>query len=193
MNFSVYDQNEIGATQAEIKAKIQVTAVKEPRLAEARILEDDIAAPIMKGDKIYSPTFRKGQKTRFALAGFLDIDGDGRSDQKKVKSIITTNGGVVDAELLEDGSIAGKMTVETRYLVRGEAPTDRTDQQLIDGWNLMIGEATNKGLETMALDELLARMGYHDDSRVINLQRGGTGGSKKTEQFRKRTPSSAYP
>lgn len=190
MTFSVYDQNQVGATNAETKGSIQVTAIKEPHTAEARILESDLSNPIMTGDKIYSPTFRKGQKTRFALAGFLDIDGDGKSDQQKVKSIITTNGGEVDAELLPDGSIAGKITLDTRYLVRGEAPTDRTKEQLINGWNTMIGEATRKGLETMALDELLARMGYSDDSRVVDLQRGGPGGSGKTESFRKR---SAYP
>ncbi len=193
MTFSVYDQNQVGATNAVTKASIQVIAIKDAHSAEARILEHDLGNPIMSGDKIYSPTFRKGQKTRFALAGFLDIDGDGKSDQKKVKSIITTNGGEVDAELLEDGSIAGKITLDTRYLVRGEAPTDKTKQQLIDGWNAMLEESTRKGLEAMALDELLARMGYSDDSRVVNLQRGGPGGSGKTETFRKRTPRSAYP
>ena len=57
----------------------------------------------------------------------------------------------------------------------------------------MLEESTRKGLEAMALDELLARMGYSDDSRVVNLQRGGPGGSGKTETFRKRTPRSAYP
>ena len=190
MNFSVYDQNQIGATNAEIKAKIQITAIKEPHLAEARIVESDDLDVIMKGDKIYSPTFRKGHKTRFALTGFLDIDGDGKSDQTKVKSIITTNGGVVDAELLPDGSIAGKLSVETRFLVRGEAPTDKTDERMLNGWNSMQEEATRKGLETMSLQELLDRMGYHDDARVIDLQRGGPGGGG-TEKFRKRRPSVA--
>ena len=190
MNFSVYDQNQIGATNAEIKAKIQITAIKEPHLAEARIVESEDLDVIMKGDKIYSPTFRKGHKTRFALTGFLDIDGDGKSDQTKVKSIITTNGGVVDAELLPDGSIAGKLSVETRFLVRGEAPTDKTDERMLNGWNSMQEEATRKGLETMSLQELLDRMGYHDDARVIDLQRGGPGGGG-TEKFRKRRPSVA--
>jgi len=187
MTFSVYDQNQVGATNAEIKASVQITAIKDAHSAEARILDHDLHNPIMKGDKIYSPTFRRGQKTRFALAGFLDIDGDGRSDQNKVKSIITTGGGEVDAELLPDGSIAGKITLDTRYLVRGTAPTDKTDEQLINGWNTLLEEATRKGLETMALKELLARMGYHDDSRVINLQRGGPGGAGDSGGFRKRS------
>ncbi len=189
MYFSVYDdQNQIGAVNSQAKAKIQITSVKEPRVAEARILKHDLRNPIMKGDKIHSPIFRKGQKTRFALAGFLDIDGDGKSDQAKVKSVITTNGGVVDAELLADGSIAGEISIETRFLVTGEAPTDKTDERLINGWNSLQEEATRKGLEAMSLQELLDRMGYHDDSRVIDLQRGGPGGSGTNEQPRTRGP-----
>ncbi len=188
MYFSVYDPHHvIGGVNAKAKARIQVTAIREPHVAEARILYHDLTNPIVKTDKIYSPTFRKGQKLRFALAGFLDIDGDGKSDQAKVKSIITSNGGVVDAELLADGSIAGDVSLETRFLVTGEAPTDKTDERLINGWNSMQEEATRKGLETMSLQKLLDRMGYHDDTRVINLQRGGPGSSGTTEQPRKRT------
>jgi len=59
---------------------------------------------------------------------------------------------------------------------------------MINGWNNMQEEATRKGLETMSLQELLDRMGYHDDTRVIDLQRGGPGGGG-TEKFRKRRPS----
>jgi len=178
MHFSVYDhENQISAINAKAKARIQVTAIKEAHLAEARILQEDLTDPIVKRDKIYSPTFRKGHKTRFALAGFLDIDGDGKSDQTKVKSIITTNGGVVDAELSADGSVAGKISIDTHFLVRGEAPTDKSNEPFINGWNSMQEEATRKGLEPMSLHELLDRMGYHDDTRVVDLRRGDPGGA----------------
>ena len=123
MIFSVIDQNETGVTKSKVKGRVEITQVKDQHTSEARILEEaELANPIMKGDKIYSPSFRKGQKTRFALAGLIDIDKDGKSDQTKVKALITMNGGLVDAELLEDGSIAGKMTADTRYLVKGDTP-----------------------------------------------------------------------
>lgn len=194
MYFGVYDPHHaIDAINAKAKARIQVTAIKEPHLAEARILYDELTNPIVKTDKIYSPIFRKGQKMRVALAGLLDIDGDGKSDQAKVKSIITTNGGVVDAELLADGSIAGAITLETRFLVTGGAPTDKTDEALIRGWNSMQEEAARKGLETMSLHELLDRMGYQDDARVVNLQRGGPDASGTTKQPRTESQSSVFP
>jgi len=192
MTFSVIDQNETGVGTAPVKARIEVTQVKDVHRAEARILDNELTDPIMKGDKIYSPSFRKGQKTHFALAGFLDINGDGRSDQTKVKSIITMNNGVVDAELLDDGSIAGKMTVDTHYIVKGDAPTDRTNERLTQGFSKIVGEASRLGIQNITLATLLDRMGYHDERRVIDLQRGGPGGSGASKKFRKRSPSSAY-
>ena len=192
MTFSVVDQNETGVVDVPVKAQIEVTRVMDVHLAEARILSDELENPIMKGDKIYSPSFRRGQKTHFALAGFMDINGDGKSDQEKVKSIITMNNGVVDAELMPDGSIAGKITTDTHYLVKGKAPTDRTDERLTSGYSKMIQEATDKGVQTISLEVLLERMGYHDERRVVDLRRGGPGGSGAKEKFRKRTPTSAY-
>ena len=89
MIFSVIDQKETGVTKSKVKGRIEITQVMDQHSSEARILEDELSNPIMKGDKIYSPSFRKGQKTRFALAGLIDIDKDGKSDQTKVKSLIT--------------------------------------------------------------------------------------------------------
>jgi len=198
MTFSVYDKDQSGVTTAPIKGRIEVTRIMEPHLAEARILDDSLSNPILQDDKVYSPSFRKGQQTHFALVGFLDLDGDGKSDQEKVKSIITTNNGVVDCELKEDGSIVGKMSSTTRYLVKGERPTDKTNERLTKGFTEIIGEATRLGIESISLDTLLDRMGYFEDSRVINMQRGG-GALTPDEDgggggaFRKRQPGgSAY-
>jgi hypothetical protein len=190
MTFSVLDKSQSGVMAAEIKGRIEVTRIMEPHLAEARILEDSLSDPILPGDKIYSPSFRKGQRTHFALAGFLDIDGDGRSDQEKVKSIISTNNGVIDCELKEDGAIVGKIESTTRYLVKGDRPTDKSNERLTRGYTEMIGEATRLGIESITLDTLMDRMGYFDYSRVVPMQRGG--GALNTEEggggFRKRQP-----
>jgi uncharacterized protein (UPF0305 family) len=197
MTFSVIDKDAVGVAQAEVKGSIEVTKVKGPHLAEARIVNQaDLAKPIMEDDKIYSPSFRKGEKTRFALAGFMDIDGDGKSDRERIKSLITTNAGIVDAELLEDGTISGKMSVETKYLVKGERPDDKTNEKLISGFTTMTGEATKLGVQTITIQDLLDRMGYFPETRVVPLDRGGVGGSSRgqeTERFRPRTPPrSAY-
>lgn len=191
MIFSVIDQNETGVTRSKVKGRIEITRVMDDHSSEARILEDELANPIMKGDKIYSPSFRKGQKTRFALAGLIDIDKDGKSDQTKVKALIGINGGIVDAELLDDGSVAGKMTSDTRYLVRGQAPTDKTNQKLIEGYTALTGEATRLGIETISLDTLLDRMGYVPDNRVVPMSRPSETGDAASETFRPKTAPAA--
>jgi hypothetical protein len=200
MTFSVVDQDALGVSQAEIKGSIEITKVKEAHLSEARVVpgsQADLSKPIMRGDLIYSPSFRKGQKTHFALAGVMDIDGDGKDDRERVKALITTSGGVVDAELLDDGSIAGKMTVETKYLVKGDRPTDsRNDEKLLKNWSQMTEDATRLGVQTWTVNDLLDRMGYVPETRVVPLNRsGGTGGARSDSdgRFRARTPPpSAY-
>ncbi len=147
----------------------------------------------MQGDKVYSPAFRKGQKTRFALAGLIDIDKDGKSDQTRVKSLITMNGGIVDAELMDDGSVAGKMTIETRYLVKGDRPTDKTNQKFIEGFTSMTGEATRLGIESITLDNLLDRMGYVPDNRVVPMSRPSATGDATSDSFRPRAAPAAKP
>jgi hypothetical protein len=194
MIFSVIDQKETGVTKSKVKGRIEITRVMDQNSSEARVLEDELSNPIMKGDKIYSPSFRKGQKTRFALAGLIDIDKDGKSDQTKVKALISLNGGMVDAELLEDGSVAGKMTGDTRYLVKGDRPTDKTNQKLIEGFTAMTGEATRLGIESISVDTLLDRMGYVPDNRVVPMSRPSATGDASTESFRpKAAPAAPRP
>ena len=81
--FSVYPEKPTSVTKESAKASIEVTAIRGEHEAEARIMPGDtskLADPIMPRDKIYSPVWSRGTKKHFALAGFMDIDGDGRSD-----------------------------------------------------------------------------------------------------------------
>lgn len=187
MIFSVIDQQETGVTKSKIKGRVEVTRVLDQHSSEARILEDELDNPIMKGDKVYSPSFRRGRKVHFALAGLLDMDKDGKSDQTHVRSLITLNGGVIDAEMLEDGTVEGKLTADTRYLVVGQRPTDKTNEKLIKGFTEITGEATRLGIETISLETLLDRMGYVPDRRVVPMSRPSTTGEGKPDAFRPRT------
>ena len=195
MLFSVFDQNETGVTKAKVKGRIEVTRIIGPNQAEARIIaeDDSLKNPIMKDDMIYSPTFKKGEKMHVALVGTIDINNDGVSDRERLKSIIAMNNGIVDAELLEDGTVAGKMTMDTRFLIQGQKPDEKTNPKLTKGYTDMIGEATRLGIDMMTLKAFLDRMGYSGEQRVTPLTRGGAGGaSPKAEKFRPRSPGKAY-
>jgi hypothetical protein len=143
-------------------------------MAEARITKDTPTRPLMEGDKVYSQVWNPGRQVGFALAGILDMDGDGKTDIEELKSVITLNNGKVDAEPGENGAVAGEMTVDTRYLILGEFPettvTDRENQ--VKAWEAMTEAADRLGIETITLGEFLNLMGWKADRKTVELGRG---------------------
>ena len=178
MTFAVFDQKETGVAKAKVKGRIEVTRISGPTQSEARIIQeaDELRDPILKDDLIYSPTFRRGRKIHVALVGLMDIDGDGKSDRTRVASILSVNNGVVDSALLEDGTIAGKLTFDTDFVVQGDQPDEKSDVNLLKGYMEMIGEATKLGKEIIPLKSFLDRLGYSGEPRVTPLNRGAPGG-----------------
>ena len=126
ITFTVIASDEINPVKAEKKGTVEVVRILDGHLAEARIMDDDPSKPIMPGDQLFSAAWQPGHAEHFALVGLMDLDKDGVSDLDKVKDLITVNGGIVDAELKDDGTRVGQMTVDTHYLVQGEKPTEKT-------------------------------------------------------------------
>jgi len=172
VTFSVYPTDTTNLTNAGSKASIEVTQILGEHLAEARVIEDKVADPIMPGDKIHTPVWSRGEQKRFALAGFMDVDDDGSSDQHVVRNLITMNGGKVDCEVNEKGVRVGKMTIDTRYLVLGDPPTAKGQAQFIASYTRMIGDAERLGIQKIPLAELLGRMGWKKQTRVVRFGRG---------------------
>ncbi|OHB80083.1 MAG: hypothetical protein A2W31_14680 [Planctomycetes bacterium RBG_16_64_10] len=209
--FSVYDAVENNATTAAKKAGIEVTRILGRSLAEARIVSDTVSNPIVGGDRIYSPVWHRGRAESFALNGLIDIDGDGKSDLDRVRDLIEINGGVIDAEIGDDGAISGTLTVNTRYLVRGEQPKVGSDasqdaagvKKAIETFSEMNRQAADLGVEVINVAEFLDRMGWRPADRTVRLGRGaspddfraepapGAGHGTTvapTERFRRRRP-----
>ena len=148
------------------KAKIEVTQILGEHLAEAKILEDSMEDPIVPGDKIYTPLWDPGRPEHFAIAGKIDFDGDGRDDHERLRNLIRISGGVIDAELQPDGSIKGAMTVETRYLVLGPIESESKTRE---AYNSMVQMAKQFGADTLMVDKLLDRIGWHDSTRLVRF------------------------
>jgi len=190
ISFSVYDKAETSATKAEKKAGLEVIKVMDAHLSEARIVHDKTDNPILPGDLIYSPVWQPGRRLRFALTGYMDIDGDGENDREIVRNLLLVNDGLIDAEQGEDGKVdATKMTLQTRYLVEGELPAEAglLESQL-QGRNLMIGKAQELGIERISVQKLLAYMGWKNENRTVPLGRGATEDVTKPGGFRTRQP-----
>jgi hypothetical protein len=181
--FSVFDHDENGVAQAEAKARIEVVRIAGEHLAECRILEDEAANPILQNDLVFTPAWSPGLKVHFALVGFMDINRDSVSDRDMIRNFIKMSGGVIDAELQDDGTRTGNVTVDTRYLVLGEKPTEKSGTRMLQEYNQILVEAGKFGTETINVQKLLAMMGVKPEERTVEL-----GPSAGKNEFKKRLP-----
>lgn len=204
ITFSVFDADAQDPAKTEPKGSIEVTRILGDHMAEARITKDSPENPILTGDQIYSQVWHRGKRLRFALMGIIDLNGDGHNDMKLARDLIELNGGVVDAYVTDDGKIEGAITVNTRYLVRGDHPEGSNQAALQEAWNTMSQDAKTNGVEVITLDKFLNQIGYAPDDRVVQLGPGakasdfpprpeqGTGGTGSgPASFRPRSPNRA--
>jgi hypothetical protein len=200
ISFSVYPADVTDVVTSKVKAKIEVTRVLGAHEAECRIVEDSVTDPILPKDKVYSPVWHPGRQIHFAITGKTDIDGDGNSDREKVRDLIRINGGVIDAEVTDDGKLIGEITVNTRYIIIGDRPTETAKTGVVEKHSQLSFKAKDLGVAEMNLQQFLDMMGFKSDERTVNLGRGAdphdfrakdtTGATKRkgAEPFRERRP-----
>lgn len=191
--FSVYEHDENGVANAEPKARLEVVRIVGDHLAEARILEDQAANPILPGDVVHTPSWSPGQHIHFGLAGKIDVNKDGVSDFDLVKNIIHINGGVIDAELREDGTRIGNLTVGTRYLVLGTSPDEKSSAKAIEEYTAIRQQATQTGTATIDVPKFLEMMGWKAEERTVELAGGSGRGEFRTRGVGKKAPATTTP
>ncbi|MDZ4819433.1 MAG: hypothetical protein SGJ20_10720 [Planctomycetota bacterium] len=167
MTFSVFDKNATDAKTAIKKGSIEVLSIRDKHLADARILETSASDPIISGDIIYTPLWHPGQTQHFAVAGFIDFDGDGKSDLPTLRDLISYNGGILDAVVDEKGRMTGAMNHQTRYMVAGVAPSEKEGAELIEPWSKMNSDAKKLGVPIIKVDEFLNLIGYTPRSNSV--------------------------
>ena len=75
--------------------------------------------------------------------------------------LITSNGGIVDAEVNEAGKVTGAITVNTRYLILGEVKADTpAAAKKVTGTTTLLTDAKRLNVEQIGLDKFLDMMGY---------------------------------
>ena len=86
VRFGVVNSDESRVTDAQPKARIEVVEVisGSEHLSRCKVLSDRTPITILRGDSIYSPAWQPGRKVEFALAGKLDINGDGIDDRETI-------------------------------------------------------------------------------------------------------------
>lgn len=186
--FGVYTSATDDVTQVDVKAGIEVIEILGPHLSEAKITDDKPGNPVVPGDVVFTPIWAPGKRIHFALAGLIDIDHDGHSDLERVRSIITTNGAVVDAYQDASGKVIGSITPETTYLVVGTPPDEKSRRDMRRGYTSLLEAAKTNVVRQIKLDELLQRMGYHDTNQVTRF-----GPDANPADFRPKPPPQGMP
>lgn len=175
VTFGVIDGDETRLQDAKVKATIQVTQVQGPHLAQARVVaRPEIEDPIIPGDKIFSPFWAPGREVKIALAGNIDIDGDGRPDNDAIKGQIRAAGAVVAAEISSTGAITGELDPSIRFMVVGEDPElggddDEQNAQVVATMGNVKARAAELGLTVIPVWKLSAYLKTINDTVTTPL------------------------
>ncbi|WP_010583558.1 hypothetical protein [Schlesneria paludicola] len=205
MTFSVYSKENpgVGRGPEDIKGKIEVIRILGPHLAEAKVVDEDLYRPMVSQDLIYTPIWSPGLVEKISVVGLIDLDQDGRSDREQFHQMLAVSGCVIDNEVNDEGERIpenGKITVNTRFLVKAEIPdmldalTDAEKARATiyaEKYKMMEDEARKNGVRVVKLNDFLAYIGFHAKRRTFmpgsdrpyTLKSGGTssissGGSK---------------
>ena len=151
VRFGVVNSDESRVADAQPKARIEVVEVisGSEHLSRCKVLSDRTPITILRGDSIYSPAWQPGRKVEFALAGKLDINGDGIDDRETIKTMIAQNGGLVTMDLPPTGTGSGELSVTTRWLVIGD------DFKVLDEGGALESKAKAFGISRIHVDKLL--------------------------------------
>jgi len=184
VSFAVYTKSHegFGRGNADIKAKIEVTKIRGPHLAEARILKDDIARPIQTDDPIYSPVWSKNGKEYFSFVGIVDMDGDGKSDRTLLKNTLENASSGIEVEIDDNGFRSPEdaiLSVKSKFLVVGkiEDPadypgTDEEKQESVrrvqEEYKTLTRDALRKGIKIVNFHDFLNYMGHEQQHRHYN-------------------------
>lgn len=179
VTFGVIDAMETRLDDAKVKASIQVTRIRDLHLAEARIVaHPSIDTPIIEGDRIFSPFWAPGRRVKIALAGDIDIDGDGRPDNQELVGMVQAAGAVVAAQISPEGAVEGKLDATIRFLVvgtppevsvRGDAETAAQEAQLTRTLGTIKQRARELGLTVIPAWKLQAYLKTINDSLTTPL------------------------
>jgi len=136
VTFAVLPAGSTGRAAAarERKGAVEVVDVLEDHLSTAKVLEATNATrdPLLPGDLLFNPAWNSSQREHVAIAGIVDLNGDGIDDTQDLIRMLERQGVVVDAYLdLKERTIKGPgITEKTTYLILGEKPVLSSTVQL---------------------------------------------------------------
>lgn len=162
LTFSIHGQGSDGRPTPASKGTLEVINVVNDHLSQAQVVsvKDAQKDPILQGDYLYNPVFKPGGEQHVVIAGRIDMHGTRGDDLQEFERLLQRHNVVVDGYVdPQDGSVKGKLSVNTDYLVLGDIgsasePAQASIKQLQE-------QARNNGVHIVSAREFLDSMGYH--------------------------------
>ena len=191
-NFLVFDRSETNFETASPKAKIEITRVASDsdHIADARIHQRTAGDPILPGDHILSPTWDPGYRVPIAVAGLIDLDGDGRSDRIRFEGLVRQNGGTIVAIHDEDGRRRGEIDSNTRFLVTGV--NSGKNPKINEAFSYYRKQAKEYNVEEMSVRRFINLMGVQVRGKTEHLDSGIGKNKQDIIDKKKFKPRSAF-
>ena len=177
--FVVFDESTRDVADAKVKAEMVVERVDRNH-AQCLVTSGITKTPVIPGDMVYSPAWRKGRISTFALVGLMDITGDGRDDRELIKSRIRASGGKVVFEAFPNGKSetapnTDGMDSNTVFIVLGSdvvlSGDNPTKDQLARAsqYKKYINESKILGIPQISANKLMGYLKGASDTRTVPL------------------------
>ncbi len=130
MTFSIHSVGADGKAFSAVKGNLEVVNVFEAGSQCRIVIEKNKNDPIQQGDVIVNPNWNPDRKRHVAIAGLIDMDGEGRNQLREFRQLLERQNIIVDAYLepagpgwvtLPDGK---GTTRETNFLIIGDELLD---------------------------------------------------------------------
>jgi hypothetical protein len=168
-----------GKPEREGKATIEVTNVLGEHVSQAQVtrVRDPNRDPITRGDLLFNPAWSPNQRQHVAVAGLIDLTGEGRDNTQEFLRNLERQGIIIDAYLdLRDLTVKGKgIDRQTDFLILGVAPEAKApgirgaadedpkvkrNTEIINEMTKMQEQAVANGVRVMSLKNFAAMSGY---------------------------------
>lgn len=179
LTFNIYGVGIDGRVNPQPKGTLEVVNVVNDHLSRARVtsVKDPNRDPIMENDVIYNASWNPNLQKHVALAGIMDLTGDGRDSLPEFMRNLQRQNVVIDSWLdPKDGSIKGDgITVRTDYLIIGESQefsekgrekSSDFQKKLDAARKQMEQQAAKNGVQIVPLHKYLEMIGYRLPHRV---------------------------
>jgi hypothetical protein len=176
LTFSVHGVGPDGRPFPQAKATIEVVRVLDDHLAQTRVtsIKDQSGDPILRGDVLYNPSWSPNVRKHVALAGIIDLTGNGQDNGAEFRRNLERQGIVVDSWLdPKDMTIQGPgITVRTDYLVLGDTPESASgrnreaEAKMSKAMSEMQQKAKENGVPIIGLNRYLEMIGYRLPARA---------------------------